>query len=267
MNVPSLTPDELNRVGNLYQVHGRIDTHEFNSKTQQRNAQLRLMIFMQRFNHDHQGFEQDKDYFVRTYRDVNRFYHNAVKRIDTKSKQAGNDLKFQTASLKATDIFRRQVAQSRSRLQDGENFTFVSRQDGMIAQLEDEDVARRYNDMWNRFAATYPHPEYREEVEKAEAALNSNLNDPGDVDNDGNTYSPAGTSARAQAYEDSIVPDINGDGKIDERDKDLQDGHVDEPQHFSQEELAELAQNGLFDPDEVGEPANLDDFENEPDFM
>lgn len=268
MNIPSLTEEELKRVGNIYKVHHRIDTHEFNSDTQRRNAQMRLMLHMQRVNHEHQGFEPNKEHFVRSYRDVHRFYHNAVKRIDTKSKQTGNDLKFQTASLKAADLFRRQVAKGKARLEDGDNFTFVSRKDGLLMQLENEEVSRNYNDMWNRFATSYPHPEFKEETEKAQAALNSNLNDPGDTDKDGNTLNPAGTSARQQAYKDSIVPDVNGDGTIDGRDIDLQDGHVDNPEQFTQEELAELAEANVYDPRQYESvPEEIDPLDDEPDFF
>lgn len=267
MKVPSLTEEELKRVGKIYAVHHRMDTHEFQSDTQRRNAQMRLMIFMQRVNHEHQGFEPNKEHFVRTYRDVHRFYHNAVKRIDMKSKQTGNDAKFQTASLKAADIFRRQVAQGKARLEEGDNFTFVSRNDGMLIQMENEDISRHYEDMWNNFATAFPHPEYQEEVDKAQAALNSNLNDPGDLDHDGNTLNPAGTSARQQAYEDSIVPDVNGDGTIDGRDKDLMDGHVDNPNQFSEEELAELAEADVYDPSQFESTAKLEDIDDEPDFF
>lgn len=271
IDIPSLTEEELKRAGNIYGVHHRIDTHEFNSDTQRRNAQMRLMVFMQRFNTDHKGFEPNPKYFVRTYRDVHRFYHNAVKRIDTKSKQAGNDLKFQTASLKASDLFRRQVASGKARLEEGDNFTFVNRVDGLLDQVENEEVSRRYNDMWNHFAAAYPHPDYPDESEKArdeleKASLNSNLNDPGDTDHDGNTLNPAGTSARVQAYEDSIVPDVNGDGTIDGRDVDLRDGHVDDPNQFSEEELATLEESGAYNPEDFRqEPIMIDD--DEPDFF
>ena len=240
--MPDLTPTELDYVGNIFKARTRINELDIDSPVVDRNLKMRLMLTMQLVNKRHNGYTSPNQTFVCPQIVVSQFYHNVAKRIDKKMSSVNGKGSYREDGLRALDLFRRQNLNIKNRLTEGENFANIDRKTGLIKPVSTDELNKNYDQEWYYFATTFPHNDYQDDVLAAKASLTQALNDPGDTDLDGNTLTPAGTSARLENAENPRVVDLNGDGTIDTRDYDLVDGRLDHPENFETDELKNLAE-------------------------